>query len=132
MLGYYLKKNGIARVVYCSYKTCLWHVQISQKNHEFIFGSMFRDDEASSNPPSEYLKIGRYLFDWATVQSYNWRFNRGDLPVGVSIDFKLYWVCEGWLNFAINKSRSNMPLKKTLCRSIAVDVQTCATCLCMH
>jgi hypothetical protein len=62
-------------------------VQISQKNHEFIFGSMFRDDEASSSPPSEYLKIGRYLFDWATVQSYNWKFNRGTLEV--SIDFKL-------------------------------------------
>ena len=31
-------------------------------------------------PTIEVMKRAYYLFNWATVQSYKWKFNRGDPP----------------------------------------------------
>ena len=31
-------------------------------------------------PTIEVMKRAYYLFNWATVQSYKWKFNKGDPP----------------------------------------------------
>ncbi|XP_076465389.1 uncharacterized protein LOC143297101 [Babylonia areolata] len=55
-------------------------VEIALKRHWFAFGSLLRDYMVNEEAYSELLKLAYYLFDWATIQSYKWKFNKGNPP----------------------------------------------------
>ena len=52
-------------------------LQISLKSHLFAFGSMLRDYLVREQPTNQVMELAYYLFNWATIQSYKWKFNRG-------------------------------------------------------
>ena len=41
---------------------------------------MIRDYLVREQPTIEVMKRAYYLFNWATIQSYKWKFNKGDPP----------------------------------------------------
>ena len=41
---------------------------------------MLRDDLVLEQPTNKFMKLAYYLFNWATIQSYKWKFNRGYPP----------------------------------------------------
>ena len=41
---------------------------------------MIRDYLVREEPTIEVMKRAYYLFNWATIQSYKWKFNKGDPP----------------------------------------------------
>ena len=55
-------------------------LQISLKSHLFAFGSMLRDYLVREQPTNQVMELAYYLFNWATVQSYKWKFNKGTPP----------------------------------------------------
>ncbi|XP_025077976.1 uncharacterized protein LOC112554421 [Pomacea canaliculata] len=54
-------------------------IQVDQKKHLFAFGSKVADDvvRKSSEGEKRFQDIFYYLFNWATVGSYKWRFDKG-------------------------------------------------------
>lgn len=54
-------------------------MQVDQKKHLFAFGSKVADDvvRKSSEGEKRFQDIFYYLFNWATVGSYKWRFDKG-------------------------------------------------------
>ena len=55
-------------------------LQLSLKNHQFGFGSKLEDSLIVEEPMSDYFKLVKYLFNWATLQSYKWNFDKSENP----------------------------------------------------
>ena len=58
----------------------LQHVSldISHVRHEFGFGSVVNDDAMLDPTRVTYKNLVREFFNWATVGSYKWKYNRGN------------------------------------------------------
>ena len=41
---------------------------------------MIRDKNVREKPTSKLMKMAYYMFNFASVQSYKWRFNKGEPP----------------------------------------------------
>lgn len=54
-------------------------VEISLKKHQFIFGAKIEEYDLVEKPINLYTRIVYNLFNWAAVQAYKWRFNKGTL-----------------------------------------------------
>jgi len=52
-------------------------VEVKHKKHEFGFGSLVVDDYILDPGFKTYQNIFYEFFNWATVQSYKWKFNKG-------------------------------------------------------
>lgn len=57
-------------------------LEIKHKKHNFAFGSLFSDDilrtkRLSQAAKNAYTDLFAYLFNWAVIQSYKWKFDRG-------------------------------------------------------
>ncbi|XP_025077725.1 uncharacterized protein LOC112554243 [Pomacea canaliculata] len=53
-------------------------VQIRLKKHLFPFGVKVKDTQISATSNDEYTNLVVNMFNWATVQSYKWKFDKGD------------------------------------------------------
>ncbi|XP_025078159.1 uncharacterized protein LOC112554560 [Pomacea canaliculata] len=52
-------------------------VQVRLKKHLFPFGAKVKDTVISQQPTNDYTKFFCNVFNWATVQSYKWKFDKG-------------------------------------------------------
>ena len=41
---------------------------------------MMRDKDVRETPTSKLMKMAYYMFNFASVQSYKWKFNKGEPP----------------------------------------------------
>ncbi|XP_025077930.1 uncharacterized protein LOC112554387 [Pomacea canaliculata] len=54
-------------------------VQVKLKRHQFAFGSLIKDTLITATPATAYSQLVYHMFNWATVQSYKWKFDKGTL-----------------------------------------------------
>nr|KAG5703688.1 hypothetical protein BaRGS_022977 [Batillaria attramentaria] len=52
-------------------------IQIDHKKHLFAFGSKIEDHLARETQYEAFRSLFFYLFNWATIGSYKWRFDKG-------------------------------------------------------
>lgn len=53
-------------------------LQIRLKKHLFPFGVKVKDTEILTPSSDEYSNLIFNMFNWAVVQSYKWKFDKGD------------------------------------------------------
>ena len=53
---------------------------MSLKKHQFAFGAKLEDKLIDEEPMNEYFKLVKYLFNWASLQSYKWKFDQSRNP----------------------------------------------------
>ena len=52
-------------------------VEVKLVRHEFGWGSVVRSDLMTDPDYIQYQKVVYSMFNWATIQDYKWRYNRG-------------------------------------------------------
>lgn len=62
-------------------------IEVNLKNHEFGFGSLIVDDYITDPGFKTYQNIFYEFFNWGTVQSYKWDFNKGTRVSNLKIAF---------------------------------------------
>ena len=70
---------------------------------------MIRDKNVREKPTSKLMKMAYYLFNFASVQSYKWRFNKGDPPDVRDIEIVIMVVV-----IAMTKTMTKLTLSKMM------------------
>ena len=52
--------------------------QVSHKKHRFAFGNVVNDGQFLDPAYVGYQNLFYEFFNWATVQSYKWKYNQGN------------------------------------------------------
>lgn len=68
-------------LILCSHNSHSCCLQVDHKKHLFAFGSKVEDDLLRGTSPrnKRFQDIFFYLFNWATVQSYKWKYGEGEV-----------------------------------------------------
>ena len=68
---------------------------------------MIRDKNVREKPTTKLMKMAYYMFNFASVQSYKWRFNKGDPPDVRNIEIVIKVVV-----MAMTKTMTKLTLMK--------------------
>ena len=52
-------------------------VQVNLLKHQFGWGSVVRSDLMTDPDYQQYQQVVYSMFNWATIQDYKWKYNRG-------------------------------------------------------
>ena len=70
---------------------------------------MIRDKNVREKPTSKLMKMAYYMFNFASVQSYKWKFNKGDPPDVRNIEIEIMVVV-----MAMTKTMTKLTLMKMM------------------